>query len=80
MQSVTQFTDFQELFDYANLAEKDFSAEKQNAIVITADQQKQVICVVFALYDSHQQRVMLTKEYPIEIMMKHWNDVTIPRR
>lgn len=52
MQSVTQFTDFQELFDYANLADKDFSAEKQNAIVITADQQKQVNCDVFALRDS----------------------------
>jgi len=67
LMSVTQLGDFQSFMEHAEVSDRDFTAEKQNAILITAEQQK-------------EQRVMLMRDEPSELILERWNDITIPRR
>jgi hypothetical protein len=71
MQSITQMNDFEEFMHEAMLSEKQFVAEKQNAVVIsqssfTEDKQKQIY--------TEEERLLL-----IEKLHRMFN-LSIPRR
>jgi len=66
MQSVTQMTDFEEFYYNASLADKEFTAEKQNAVIITST--------------SFQTKIDEPSEEQIRAEREHWNSLKIPRR
>eukprot|EP01118_Nematostelium_gracile_P020210 TRINITY_DN973_c0_g1_i2.p1 TRINITY_DN973_c0_g1~~TRINITY_DN973_c0_g1_i2.p1 ORF type:complete len:645 (-),score=180.66 TRINITY_DN973_c0_g1_i2:81-2015(-) len=66
MQSITQMTDFEEFYYNAAMAEKEFSAEKQNAVVLTS--------MSFQTnWDQPTQEQLIQER-------ENWNNLTIPRR